>query len=289
MYKRPAQHLWKRLALLLAIVAIIATSVHWHRDRRKATFKDPASLRSKDAIADPLRLVHQFDITGFHRPRRPVYPYSVIAGGVTTAEELRAFASGDRTVASHYTDFNLKKARVVPLKTSSEAYVSYRLGPKIYWTRKKVRLHKGEAIITDGVRSARARCANRISDIPRKPTAPVEPPLEELDTPMEAAALRPPEDPMQPPTIVALPPGGSFPPFILPPIIVPPGSGPTDPPITVPPGSYPPPGDGVPLTPVPEPGTFLMLGSGSVALLAAARRRLQKRKKVAGREAVTEG
>ena len=44
------------------------------------------------------------------------------------------------------------------------AHVSYRLGDKIYWTKKPVQLPKNEPVMTDGRTSIRERCGNLISD-----------------------------------------------------------------------------------------------------------------------------
>lgn len=50
--------------------------------------------------------------------------------------------------------------------------VSFRVRDQIYWTRKKVRLPKGERVITDGVHYSRVRCGNRISEVPQPTTTP---------------------------------------------------------------------------------------------------------------------
>jgi hypothetical protein len=49
-------------------------------------------------------------------------------------------------------------------------YVSYRKANRVYWTSKKHRVCKGEAILTDGKNMARTRCGNRLSVAPQQPT-----------------------------------------------------------------------------------------------------------------------
>ncbi len=108
---------------------------------------------------------------------RPVYPYSVVAGGVRDARELKWAAEHDPVVAAHYAGFDYDHARVVQLVLARTAYVSYRIGNKVYWTRHRVKLHKGETVITDGKITARTRCANRVEEAPQVLSSSSEPPV----------------------------------------------------------------------------------------------------------------
>jgi PEP-CTERM motif-containing protein len=117
-------------------------------------------------------------------PGRVVYPNSVIRGGVRTAEEFKAALLKDSIVAAHFSDFSGPKSRIVELKADKAAYVSYRINDKVYWTKKRVRLIKGEKLLTDGANYARARCGNRISEVSQAPTSAVEPAHAFLDTPI---------------------------------------------------------------------------------------------------------
>ena len=94
----------------------------------------------------------------------PYYRYSVIPGGAYTAEELKTALAHDPVAASHYAGFHIDKTRVVKLQSDKFYYVSYRIGDKLYWTRRPIQLHKGETLLTDGVYYARTRCGNRLSD-----------------------------------------------------------------------------------------------------------------------------
>ena len=114
---------------------------------------------------------------------RTVYPYSVIAGGAQSPQELREAAAVDPVVARHYADFDITNARRVTLDAPKLVYVSYRIGNKVFWTRNKLALRKGEAMLSDGRNMARARCGNRISVLPVRPNAPAEPSSSELDGP----------------------------------------------------------------------------------------------------------
>src|ERR1700678_4278951 len=115
---------------------------------------------------------------------RPVYPYSVVPGGIEDARELKWVAEHDPIVAAHYAGFDYDHARVVRLTLAQTAYVSYRIGNRVYWTRHRITLHKGEKLITDGRMTARSRCANRVEEAPQQSAAPVEPPAEKFDQPV---------------------------------------------------------------------------------------------------------
>lgn len=118
---------------------------------------------------------------------RPVYPYSVVPGGVRDARELKWAAEHDPVVASHYRGFDYDHARVVRLVLARTAYVSYRIGNKVYWTRHRVTLKKGETVITDGRMTARSRCANRVEEVPQQATSRSEPPVAKFEEPVHPA------------------------------------------------------------------------------------------------------
>ena len=118
---------------------------------------------------------------------RPVYPYSVVPGGVRDARELKWAAQHDPVVASHYAGFDYDHARVVRLVLARTAYVSYRIGNKVYWTRHRVTLKKGETLITDGRMTARSRCANRVEEVPQQATSESEPPAAKFEEPIHPA------------------------------------------------------------------------------------------------------
>lgn len=121
------------------------------------------------------------------RAARPVYPYSVVPGGVEDAKELKWVAEHDPVVAAHYAGFDYAHAQVVRLTLARTVYVSYRIGSRIYWTRRRLTLHKGEKLITDGRITARSRCANRVEESPQQEAAsPVEPPPQKFDEPVRA-------------------------------------------------------------------------------------------------------
>ncbi|MFZ1158743.1 MAG: PEP-CTERM sorting domain-containing protein [Candidatus Sulfotelmatobacter sp.] len=115
---------------------------------------------------------------------RPVYPYSVIPGGVEDARELKWVAEHDPIVAAHYAGFDFAHARIVRLTLAQTVYVSYRIGNHVYWTRHRISLRKGEKLITDGKITARARCGNRVEEVPQQLHSSSEPPVAKFEEPV---------------------------------------------------------------------------------------------------------
>jgi hypothetical protein len=226
------------------------------------------------------------------REGRPVYPYSVVPGGVEDARELKWVAEHDPVVASHYAGFDYDHARVVRLVLARTVYVSYRIGNKVYWSRHRISLKKGETVITDGTMTARTRCGNRVEEVPQQATSSSEPPAVEYDRPAM-------------PSLGTATTGLPIP-FQSSLLSNPPGMGPT-----LPLSTYSPFGEGiwVPISPpplpgvcgvgkkptttttkrkgnpcgngggggvVPEPGTWLMVASGLAAMFWMTRRRFAR-------------
>lgn len=130
----------------------------------------------------------------------PIYPYSVIPGGVASAKKLQSALRGDPVAAAHYRDFQIRGAHVIRLARERRVYISYRVADRIYWTRTRVTLHAGEALLSDGAHLVRTRCGNRISEVPAEPVAPADPPSEVLNTPVspQLTAISPEPAPVAP-------------------------------------------------------------------------------------------
>lgn len=118
---------------------------------------------------------------------RPVYPYSVVPGGVKDARELKWVAEHDPVVAAHYAGFDYEHARTVRLVLARTVYVSYRIGNRVYWTRHRISLKKGETLITDGKITARTKCGNRVEEMPQQATSSSEPPPAKFEQPTQPA------------------------------------------------------------------------------------------------------
>jgi hypothetical protein len=112
---------------------------------------------------------------------RPVYRYSVIPGGAYSPDELRQAIQSDSVVAAHYEELDQSKLKVRTVAHDQYAYVSYRKGDAVYWTKNKVLLRQGETVLTDGTTLIRGKCGNCISSEPQLPTASDEPDDVEFD------------------------------------------------------------------------------------------------------------
>lgn len=121
---------------------------------------------------------------GRSQETRPVYPYSIVPGGVHDPKELEQVFEHDPVVAAHYRGFDFRRARVVQLTEDRTVYVSYRIAGRVYWTTKQVRLRRGEKVITDGKMTLRTRCGNQVSENARQEVSPDEPAIAKLETPI---------------------------------------------------------------------------------------------------------
>jgi hypothetical protein len=250
---------------------------------------------------------------------RPVYRYSVIPGGVSTPAEFAEAMASDSVVAGHYPGIEKAKLTAGHLSAPLQAHVSYRIGDRVYWTKRKLTLQAGEQVLTDGQTLVRGRCGNKISIAPLLPTLDSEPTPDAFDlvvaplfpnsmvrldatppsyfTPRDlktagaesggaignsgvgGAFLFPPPVGFGAPGTSSDPPSENETPFGIPPgnPPIPPPGGPKDPPDPPdPPGLPPddtPPDVPNPPTPVPEPGTLVLIGTGAALLLARRIRR----------------
>ena len=202
-----------------------------------------------------------------------IYPYSVVPGGIKDPDDLRYAALRDYVVRGHYAGFDYGRAQLVRVATPREVYLSYRVRDSVFWTRRRVRLHIGELLLTDGKITARARCGNQISDTAKPEISKEEPQEDVLDVRVAALEAGPsfPFRPLLP--AVDLPGGQPSPPqlfgnnFIFP--LVPVG-------VPIPGGLCRPPDQlinghcrkkpGKPFV-IPEPSTLVLFGTG-LALVA---------------------
>jgi len=140
-------------------------------------------FKTPPATIRPQELIREYKPAKYERV---VYPYSVIPGGVHSREELAANISSDRVVAAHFADFMVSQARIAKAEETKFVHVSYRIGDKVFWTAKTVKLPKGETLITDGRDVARTRCGNKVSAVPQEPVFEEEPAIETFDVPVIA-------------------------------------------------------------------------------------------------------
>jgi hypothetical protein len=167
-----------RYARWLATAGILTAVILWFAFPTK--FR-PRGKRVASALAEGGHEPH-LSLSATEGPIRRAYPYSVIPGGVYNVRELTDAIGRDPLVAAHYLGFDVTRARVIRLSQDRMVYVSYRRNNQIFWTKKNLKLTRGEALITDGTHTARTRCGNLVSEIPVGPVSPNEPGEQTLDT-----------------------------------------------------------------------------------------------------------
>jgi len=192
------------VAAALAVVAsFVATVVLLQPDARLAVSMtaEPTTTRSTDVVLEP----EHADSS------RAVYPFSVIPGGAYSSAEFMDAVTADAAVGAHYADIVPAAMHVERVTGPRAAYMSYRIGDRIYWTKRKLALAEGEHVLTDGHVIVRARCGNRVSDEPMQPTSDAEPPVQAFEReggiPIAEAPALAPLNAFEPPLgLAALPP-----------------------------------------------------------------------------------
>src|SRR5665213_876647 len=153
--------------------------------------------------------------------KRKVYPYSIVSGGAEDLAEAKRSMS-DPAIQRNYANVDLTQLKQVKLTENLSGYVSYRWGEKIYWTARKITLHAGETVFTDGKNIVRGRCLNCYSALPMQPVRPHEPTEAAFDSPLEmpATVYSFPQLPLYAPVLPA-PPGELTPTVPILPAVVP--------------------------------------------------------------------
>lgn len=269
---------WLRLVIVVLGVISVSTLCILLLRPKSAGRTEGSTIAGNPVVPTFLDVPDDFYVS------QPVYPHSVVPGGIHNLKALQEVVRRDPVASQHYSALRLKKMRFVTAPKARYAFVSYRLNNQVFWTSRRVHIPKGEVLMSDGSEWLRSRCGNRLSDTPRKPTSPSEPPVAILDTPEKPfVPLLPSQfDPApftesgvpgtpianSPPSTPILPGGTYIPPVIvLPPYL--PGSD-TDPPAdpadpTDPPADTPPTAPPEHPTAVPEPGSLILLASGLAA------------------------
>jgi hypothetical protein len=175
---------WLALGAASIAVGALIIAGAWALMRPAGTAETAMRSRCKQALRVEGRTLQ----VASRRTGGPViYPYSIVAGGIHSLADLRHAIETDPVVAAHYAKFNLAKFRIVKLDKDEYAYVSYRIGSDVFWTKKQLKLCKGETLITDGQRFARARCGNQLSQVAEAETWSGEPPPAVLNAPARPA------------------------------------------------------------------------------------------------------
>jgi hypothetical protein len=164
--------------LLLATILLCVVSIIFHKRHTEAV---PATaVPVAPSVVSAVSAVHSRAL------RRPVYPYSLIPGGVSGVASLKAAMASDPRLAAQFPGFAFSRARVIHLQ-GRLAYVSFRKNGQVSWTNKLQRLADDD-VITDGTYTIRMRCGNGVSYLPQVPTDPAIT-SDLLDTPIPGASV----------------------------------------------------------------------------------------------------
>jgi hypothetical protein len=267
--RRGYHHPWRVRSKWLGLLFLVAASVvAWQFARQQPSSSPSLSGKLESATRS------QRDVYSLHASKpfargvgRLVYPYSVIRGGVLNPDELKHVMEYDPVVSKHFRGFDYQRAHLVKLTEERAMYVSYRIGDRVYWTRRKISLHAGETLITDGAIVVRTRCGNRVAPAPLDTGSPLEPSAYEFEQPF---VLRDP-DPTPPVLATTSPAPDKLPPALITPVK---GGGWW----FIPPFAYiPSGGSGGPLAVTPEPGSLLLISSGLAAVYWRSRKARRKK------------
>jgi hypothetical protein len=139
------------------------------------------------------------------------YPHALVTCGVRSSDDFETARQTGPGLASHYADVGFVRPAV--LKSDEWDYASFRQGDRIVWTPQPILVRSGELVLRDRYgNTIRARCGNRLSEMPREPKAFVMPP--ELTHEIPSVQLTD----AWPPVLQPLPSGFFIPlPLLLPP------------------------------------------------------------------------
>jgi hypothetical protein len=193
--KRASRVFLGAIAGVLLALGVFAALAWQHLDQFGTRFGARAD-RAQRSIAETAPSAENISADA-----RPIYRYSVVPGGVRSPEELIEAMARDSTVAEHYASIDKAKLAIGRLNEPLQAHVSYRIGDRVYWTKKKLTIQAGEQVLTDGKTIVRSRCGNNISVAPLLPTLDNEPKPDVFDSIMS---------PLQPNTLVKLDPAHSY-------------------------------------------------------------------------------
>jgi hypothetical protein len=171
---------WQGIAAAAVTAAVGLAAVATIAWQQSPSPRYELAARDAATVIEPTPTIRTDTRNALGAPR-PVFAHSVIPGGAYTVAELRKAIARDRVVARAYEALVWEALRPHRLLQPRRAYVSYRIGDEVFWTKRPVTIPAGETILSDGSRSLRTRCGNGMSSEPMAPVRDDEPSPEALD------------------------------------------------------------------------------------------------------------
>ncbi len=181
------------LALVLAVAALVLTALTL-RELRQTRAPEPTPTVSQEELDSFWQEQVEAGVVEPESPAPEKPWYGLCAKySIRSPEDFRATVESDPLLRERFATFDWEKARLVSIPSETLVHVSYRKDGQIAWTRRKLRLRRGEKVITDGAVTVRTYCCNEIVDAPMRPTRVDEPSPAVLQPPQElsAAPIRP--------------------------------------------------------------------------------------------------
>jgi hypothetical protein len=229
----------KRTAASAAMVLSLATVTALYSHVNSNNVNSEKASITRDELSPSLEYAIYQNLQP--QEKHPVYPYSLVPGGVYNKNDLESAEAHDPLLQAAYgtkiTTFKEQK-----LVHDEYYFVSYRKDGKEFWTAKPVKISAGEEVVEftgdNKKHLARGRCGNLLMETPQTPISrELAPP--ELDTPIQFMNQPQPLQPIEitqtqtSPSTVGTGTTGTYP--IGPVIIIPVGGGPVPPTPPIPP------------------------------------------------------
>jgi len=171
---------------VIVMLLVLLTSILYFGPLNRGVFpKYNAGSQEQTGTKAPGTAVEQHKkapaVSVIHVSFRPLN-LALIPGGITSVEEFRQRVAEDPTLNSFFGSCDVG-ASFQPLPDDILAFIAFRRGQEIKWTRRPLLVHKGEFVLTFCGKTVLARCGNLISWTPMQPSEDVPPSL--LETPVE--------------------------------------------------------------------------------------------------------
>jgi len=118
----------KTCVAVLGLVGVLFVLVEWQREAALARVAQGLVADGEPVASFPA------EARGHAGHDRPQYRHSIVMGGVYDRDDVAQAVRTDATVDAHYRDIDVQKLEPEVLSSPRQAYVSYRIGHRVFWT-----------------------------------------------------------------------------------------------------------------------------------------------------------